>query len=74
MIMPLVYRRVDMLLSSNAGGEVREGDCLLIDPARRPEEGALTLVKRGRLEVLCRWHGGRVDDVLGLVIGVKRRL
>ncbi len=72
--MPLVYRRVDLLLSSNAGGEVREGDCLLIDPGRRPEEGALTLVRKGSLEMLCRWHDGRAGDVLGLVIGVKRRL
>lgn len=72
--MSLVYRRVDMILSSGASGEVREGDCLLLDTGRKPGNGELALVKRGKAESLCRWNGRSVGDVLGLVIGVRRKL
>lgn len=72
--MSLIYRRVDMILSANGGGEVREGDCLLIDDDLSPAEGELALVKRGRTEALCRWRGGPADDLLGMVIGIKRKL
>ena len=73
--MSLVYRKVDLLLSANAGGEIQEGDCLLLDMGRLPREGELALVKRGKGEVLCRWSGERGnDEAVGVVIGVKRRL
>jgi hypothetical protein len=72
--MSLVYRRVDAVLSANGSGEVREGDCLLIEVGRAPMEGELALVKRGAVEALCRWSGGREGEPLGLVIGVRRRL
>lgn len=71
--MALVYRRVDMVLSSDADGEVREGDCLLLDTGRVPGKGDLALVRSGKAEALCRWDG-RGGEVLGLVIGVRRRL
>ncbi|MBN2184033.1 MAG: hypothetical protein JW746_01765 [Candidatus Krumholzibacteriota bacterium] len=70
----LVYRRVDMILSSNASGEVMEGDCLLLETGRKPEEGELALIRCGKVEMLCRWEGGAVDDLLGLVIGVRRKI
>ena len=73
-----------MVLSANAGGEVREGDCLLLEVGRMPLEGELALVRRGRIEAVCRWMGGEgVDvtgvrgdgiDVVGVVIGIKRKL
>jgi len=72
--MAFAYRRVDFLLSVDASGEVREGDCLLLETGRRPAEGELALVKREKVEVLCRWNGRNGDEVLGVVIGVKRKL
>lgn len=72
--MSLVYRKVDILLSANAGGEVREGDCLLLEMGCLPRKGELALVRRGKTEAICRWRGGSGDDVLGVVIGIKRRL
>jgi hypothetical protein len=72
--MSLKYRKVDVLLSAGAAGEVCEGDCLLLETGRRPAEGELALVRRGSAEVLCRWNGQDGADVLGVVIGVKRKL
>jgi hypothetical protein len=72
--MSLLYRRVDMVLSSNSRVEVREGDRLLIDADRKPESGELALVRRGRVETLCRWHGAGDGEVIGLVVGVRRKL
>jgi hypothetical protein len=72
--MSLVYRKVDCLLSANAGGEAQEGDSLLLDTGRRPRNGELTLVRRGGADILCRWCAAPGDRVLGVVIGIKRRL
>ena len=72
--MALTYRKVDLLLSADAAGEVREGDCLLLEMGRRPASGELALVRRGRAETLCRWDGRDGGEVLGVVIGVKRKL
>jgi len=72
--MSIIYRKVDLLLSADAAGEVREGDCLLLETGRRPAEGELALVRRGRTETLCRWNGQGGVEVLGVVIGVKRKL
>ena len=72
--MALSYRKVDVLLSSDAGGEVREGDCLLLEMGRSPADGELALVRHGRAETLCRWDGRDGVEVLGVVIGVKRKL
>jgi len=72
--MSIVYRRVDLLFSADTAGEVREGDSLLLEMGRRPVEGELTLVRRGRVETLCRWSGRDGEEVLGVVIGVKRKL
>jgi hypothetical protein len=74
MRMSLVYRRVDMVLSGEARCEVREGDCLLIETDGDPRRGELTLVRRGGVEVLCRWRGEGSGETLGLVVGIKRRL
>lgn len=63
-----------MILSSNSREEVREGDCLLLETGRRPKKGELALIRRGRVETLCRWDGQAEEDLLGLVIGVRRRL
>ncbi len=70
--MSLVYRRVDKVLSGNAGGEVREGDCLLLETAGEPGKGELTLVRRGGIESLCRWDGKRPEEILGIVVGIRR--
>jgi hypothetical protein len=72
--MSIIYRKVDLLLSADAAGEVREGDCLLLEMGRRPANGELALVRRGRAEALCRWNGQDGGEVLGVVIGVKRKL
>lgn len=72
--MPLVYRKVDMLLSADTGGKVRDGDYLLLEMGRRPRAGELALVKRAGGETLCRWNGQDGVEVLGVVIGVKRKL
>lgn len=72
--MSLVYRRVDLLLSSNASGEVREGDCLLLEMGRPPRRGELALLRRGNAEMLGRWRAGAEGDVVGVVIGIKRKL
>ncbi len=72
--MGIVQRRVDMLLSAAAGGEVGEGDDLLLEVDRSPIVGELTLVRRGRVEMLCRWNGEDGVEVVGVVIGVKRKL
>ena len=72
--MSLHYRRVDAVLSSNAGAEVREGDYLLLEVGRAPRKGELALVRRGKIETVCRWQDEGEADLLGLVIGVKRKL
>ena len=72
--MPFAYRKIDILLSVEPGGEVKEGDCLLLETGRRPLQGELALVKRGKAEALCRWSGREGDEVLGVVLGVKRKL
>jgi hypothetical protein len=72
--MALKYRKVDSLLSADAGGEVCEGDCLLLETETRPREGELALVRRGKVETVRRWSSGCGDEVVGVVIGVKRRL
>jgi hypothetical protein len=53
---------------------VREGDCLLLEMGRSPAAGELALVRRGRAEALRRWDGECGGEVLGVVIGVKRKL
>lgn len=72
--MSLTYRKVDSLLSASADGEVREGDCLLLEAGAPPREGELALVRRGKAEAVCRWRRGCGDEVVGVVVGVKRRL
>jgi hypothetical protein len=72
--MALVYMRVDAMLSAHAGGEAREGDRLLLETGRMPRRGELALVRRGRTEVLCRWDEGCGGVVVGVVIGMKRKL
>jgi hypothetical protein len=72
--MALAYRKVDLLLSADSAGEVCEGDCLLLEMGRPPAAGELALVRRGRGEALCRWDGRGGVEVLGVVIGVKRKL
>jgi hypothetical protein len=71
--MPLRYRRVDALLSADAGGEVRAGDTLLLEDDRVPREGELVLVKRGAVEAVRRWDGAGDEEVVGVVIGIKRK-
>jgi len=70
----IVYRSVDFVLSTNAEGEVREGDRLLLDTGRPPREGELALVRRDGVESLCRWGAGCGGDVQAVVIGIKRKL
>jgi len=72
--MSLVYRRVDKVLSGNAGGEVREGDCLLLETVGEPGKGELTLVRRGGIESLCRWDAKGPKEILGIVVGIRRGL
>lgn len=71
--MPLSYRKVDALLSADAGGEVRAGDTLLLEDDRVPRGGELVLVRRGGAEAVRRWDGEEEDEVVGVVIGIKRR-
>ncbi|MBN1884781.1 MAG: hypothetical protein JW876_04565 [Candidatus Krumholzibacteriota bacterium] len=71
--MSFVYRTVDAVLSAN--GEVREGDRLLIETGRPPRVDELALVRRGKAETLRRWTGPEdALEVLGVVIGIRRRL
>ena len=70
--MTLVYRRVDMILSSNAAGEVREGDRLIIETDGPPPHGGLVLVRDGGVESLRRWDGEPSGELVGLVVGIKR--
>jgi hypothetical protein len=72
--MSLVYRRVDKVLSGNAGGEVCEGDCLLIETAGEPGRGELALVMRDGIESLRRCDGSVPGEVLGIVVGIRRKL
>lgn len=72
--MGIAYRRVDMLLGATAAVDVSEGDNLLLETGRPPAVGELTLVRRGRVEMLCRWNGESGVDVVGVVIGIKRKL
>lgn len=71
--MSLIYRRVDKVLSGQAGGEVREGDRLLVETAGVPREGELVLARSdGGIESVRRWDGE--GECIGLVVGVRRRL
>ena len=72
--MSLVYRRVDKVLSGNAAGEVCEGDCLLLETAAEPVSGELALIRRDGVESLCRWDESWPEEVLGIVVGIKRKL
>ena len=67
------YRKVDVLLSADAGGEVRAGDMLLLENDRAPRGGELVLVRRGAVEAVCRWDESCVGEIVGVVIGIKRR-
>jgi len=71
--MSLVYRRVDMLLSAGAGGEVHEGDMLIVETGEAPAGGELVLVRDGGVESLRRWEGGPAGGVTGIVVGIRRR-
>ena len=71
--MSLSYRTVDMLLSADAGGEVREGDTLLVEDDHRPRGGELVLVRRGAAEAVRRWDESCEGEIVGVVIGIKRR-
>lgn len=71
--MSFVYRTVDAVLS--AGGEVREGDRLLLETGRSPRAGELALVRRAGGEALRRWRENEeAAGVVGVVIGIRRRL
>ncbi len=71
--MSLVYRRVDIILSSNAGGEVREGDSLIIETDSAPARGELVLMRDGGVESIRRWKGDPSGDLVGLIVGIRRR-
>ena len=71
--MTLSYRKVDALLSADAGGEVRAGDTLLLEDDRVPRGGELVLVRHGAAEAVRRWDGTDDGEVMGVVIGIKRR-
>ena len=71
--MPLSYRKVDVLLSADAGGEVQAGDTLLLEDDRMPRGGELVLVRHGAAEAVRRWDGADDEEVVGVVIGIKRR-
>lgn len=71
--MSLSYRKVDVLLSADAGGEVRAGDTLLLEDDRVPRGGELVLVRRGAAEAVRRWDGADDGEIVGVVIGIKRR-
>ena len=46
----------------------------MVERGRAPLTGELTLVRRGAVELLRRWCGEDGDEVVGVVIGIKRRL
>lgn len=58
----------------DSGCEVCEGDCLLLETAGTPGAGDLALVRTGGVESLCRWDGERSGELLGIVVGIRRRL
>ena len=72
--MTFLYRKVDSLLADSSNGEVGVGDTLLVERDRPPGEGELVLVRVHGSERLRRWREGLMDDVLGVVIGIRRRL
>lgn len=59
---------------ADPGREIREGDCLLLETAGTPGTGDLALVRTGGVESLCRWDGGRSGELVGIVVGIRRRL
>ena len=71
--MSLVYRRVDIILSSNADGEAHEGDSLMIETDSAPVRGELVLVRDGGVESICRWKGDPSGNLVGLIVGIRRR-
>ncbi|MDD3643779.1 MAG: hypothetical protein PHQ19_09995 [Candidatus Krumholzibacteria bacterium] len=56
------------------GREVCEGDCLLLETAGTPGTGDLALVRAGGVESLCRWDVERPGELIGIVVGIRRRL
>ena len=68
--MSLVYRRVDIILSSNAAGEVREGDSLIIETESAPARDELVLVRDGGVESIRRWKGDTSGDLVGQILSI----
>ena len=52
---------------------MRVGDTLLLEDDRVPRGGDLVLARRGAAEVVRRWEGKDDGEVVGVVIGIKRR-
>jgi len=72
--MSLLYRRVDRLLSTSEEGGLEVGDYLLIEGGGIPKRGDLVLIRVDGVERVCRWDD-RVDgEVVGVVIGIRKRL
>lgn len=68
------YVKIDGVFGDDAACGVESGDRLLLDTARAPRQGDLALVKRGNLPTVCRWSNGSKDELVGVVIALKRRL
>ena len=72
--MSLLYRRVDRLLSASAEERLEEGDYLLVERGGMPGRGDLVLVRVNGMERVCRWRDGIDGEVVGVVIGIRKRL
>lgn len=72
--MSMVYRRVDLLLAESMDVELEEGDYVLLEESGVPREGELVVVRSGGAERLCRWGGEKDGEVVGIVVGIRRKL
>ncbi len=68
------YLKINGLFGDEAACGIEQGDRLLLDTARSPREGDLTLVRRGKVPTVRRWSPGSGDQLVGVVVALKRRL
>jgi len=72
--MSLLYRKVDQLLAGSAEERFEVGDYLLLERNGVPRRGDLALIRVDGVERVCRWGDGVDGEVVGVVIGIRKRL
>ncbi len=72
--MSFSYRRVDLLLAGGPEVGLEPGDYVLVEEGGVPGEGELVIIRVNGAERICRWDREVEGEVVGVVVGIRRRL